>query len=64
MLSALVVVLSFLVRYSGAYTPEALADQVTNLPGAEKLTINFNQFSGYLDIPGTSGQNTKHLHYW
>lgn len=47
-----------------AYTPEALADQVTALPGAENLKVNFNQFSGYLSIPGTSGALTKHLHYW
>jgi carboxypeptidase C (cathepsin A) len=42
-----------------AYTPEALADQVTNLPGAENLELNFNQFSGYLTVNGT-----KNLHYW
>ena len=28
------------------YTAEALADQVTNLPGTEGLDIKFNQFSG------------------
>ena len=49
---------------SYAYTQDALADQVKNLPGAEKLNIKFNQFSGYLDIPGTSGEKTKHMHYW
>ena len=42
-----------------AYTPEALADQVTNLPGSEGLNINFNQFSGYLAVNGS-----KQLHYW
>lgn len=47
-----------------AYTEEAIADQVKNLPGAEKLNIKFNQFSGYLSIPGTSGEKTKHMHYW
>ena len=41
------------------YTPEALADQVTNLPGAEGLTIPFNQFSGFIKVNGT-----KNLHYW
>ena len=41
------------------YTPEALKDQVLNLPGAEKLDVNFNQFSGYLNINGT-----KNNHYW
>jgi carboxypeptidase C (cathepsin A) len=41
------------------YTPEALADEVKNLPGAEKLDFSFRQFSGYLDVTPT-----KHLHYW
>lgn len=41
------------------YTAEALADQVTNLPGAEDLDFSFNQFSGYLKV-----NNTKNLHYW
>lgn len=49
---------------ANAYTSEALADQITSLPGADQLTIAFNQFSGYLTIPGTKGGNTKHLHYW
>jgi carboxypeptidase C (cathepsin A) len=47
-----------------AYTEAALADQVTNLPGAEKLDFKFNQFSGYLNIPGVSGEDTKFMHYW
>jgi hypothetical protein len=42
-----------------AYTTEALADQVTSLPGAENLDITFNQFSGYLKI-----SETKNMHYW
>eukprot|EP01038_Epipyxis_sp_PR26KG_P013542 gene13542-18166_t len=48
----------------GEYTPEALADQVISLPGADKLNIKFNQFSGYLSIPGTDGTLSKHMHYW
>lgn len=44
---------------SADYTPEALADQVVNLPGAENLDFNFNQFSGYLKVNGT-----KNMHYW
>lgn len=60
----LLLFISLLIQHASAYTPEALADQVKHLPGAEKLTLTFNQFSGYLDVPGTSGQNTKHLHYW
>lgn len=59
-----VLFLAFLCNYANAYTPEALADQIKNLPGAEKLSLTFNQFSGYLDIPGTDGTNTKHIHYW
>lgn len=42
-----------------AYTTEALADQVTNMPGTEGLDIKFNQFSGYLNVNGS-----KELHYW
>lgn len=41
------------------YTPEALADQVTALPGAENLEFSFNQFSGYLTV-----NQTKQMHYW
>ena len=41
------------------YTPEALADQVVNLPGTEALDITFNQFSGYV-----KASDTKNLHYW
>jgi len=41
------------------YTPEALQDEVVNLPGAENLNIPFRQFSGYLSV-----SETKHLHYW
>jgi carboxypeptidase C (cathepsin A) len=41
------------------YTPEALADQILNLPGTENLEINFNQFSGYVKV-----SETKNLHYW
>jgi cathepsin A (carboxypeptidase C) len=44
---------------SADYTPEALADEVKNLPGAEALDFSFRQFSGYLDVTAT-----KHLHYW
>ncbi len=47
------------VAVLGEYTPEALADQIKALPGAEALTFNFNQFSGYVKINGT-----KNMHYW
>jgi hypothetical protein len=49
---------------AAAYTEAALADQITNLPGAEALDLKFKQFSGYLNIPGTSGEDTKFMHYW
>ena len=62
--SAVILVASALLAHCGvAYTPAALADQITNLPGAEKLDIKFNQFSGYLNIPGNDG-NSKFMHYW
>lgn len=41
------------------YTQDALNDQIVNLPGAENLQVNFNQFSGYLTVAGS-----KHMHYW
>lgn len=53
-----------LAAVKAEYSAEALADQVVDLPGAENLKIPFNQFSGYLDIPGTSGSLTKKMHYW
>jgi hypothetical protein len=60
MLAAAAAALAFGASYaSAAYTPEALLDQVVNLPGAEKLDITFNQFSGYLTV-----NNTKQMHYW
>jgi carboxypeptidase C (cathepsin A) len=51
-----------LLATASAYTSEAEADKVTNLPGLVDA-INFNQFSGYLSIPGANG-NSKHMHYW
>jgi hypothetical protein len=62
MLAAVLAVAS--IVQAVAYTPEALADKIVHLPGAENLNVKFNQFSGYLSIPGTSGENTKQMHYW
>ncbi len=56
---ALLSVLACLGAAFADYTPEALADQITSLPGAEALNVNFNQFSGYIKVAGT-----KNLHYW
>lgn len=50
---------AFATSSVSGYTEKALADQVTNLPGAENLDIPFNQFSGYLNI-----SETKQMHYW
>lgn len=58
-----VVAVTLLAQQASAYTDAALADKVTNLPGAENLQITFNQFSGYLNIPGSSGMS-KFMHYW
>ena len=52
------------VLINGDYTTDAKADQIVNLPGAENLDIKFNQFSGYLGIPGTDGSLSKNMHYW
>ena len=45
------------------YTPEAIADQITDLPGIEPIAdlVKFNQFSGYLNINASTG---KRIHYW
>ena len=45
--------------YSFDYTNEALLDQVTELPGLN-YSLKFNQFSGYITLPGTE----KNIHYW
>ncbi len=63
MLLFVVVTLAVLGSALSFYTPEALADKVVKLPGAENLDIKFNQFSGYLAIPGAVG-NSKNMHYW
>ena len=44
---------------ASTYTPEALLDQVHNLPGISDADVPFNHFSGYLTI-----KNTKQMHYW
>ena len=46
----------------GPYTAEALADQITSLPGAEASKYPFG-FSGYLAINGSS-PGSKKMHYW
>jgi carboxypeptidase C (cathepsin A) len=51
--------LTSLVRGEIQYSSEALADEIKNLPGAEKLDFSFRQFSGYLPI-----SSTKNVHYW
>ena len=58
-LFTLLLSLSSLAAALSDYTPEALADQITSLPGAENLSFKFNQFSGYIKV-----NSTKNLHYW
>ena len=41
------------------YTDDAIADQVLSLPGL-LYDVPFNQFSGYINLPGTQ----KQIHYW
>jgi hypothetical protein len=41
-------ILLCIILYVHGYTQAALSDQIVNLPGAEALSLNFNQFSGYL----------------
>ena len=41
------------------YTPEALDDQVDELPGLS-FTPTFNQFSGYINLANSK----KQIHYW
>ena len=57
-------VLASIENIINAYTSEALADQIINLPGASNLEVSFNQFSGYLNIEGLSGEKSKFMHYW
>ena len=61
MLAGLFLNILFFVSYSSSfeYTQDALLDLVTNLPGLS-WEPNFNQFSGYLNIPDTE----KFIHYW
>jgi hypothetical protein len=49
--------LSLYINSQDIYTPEALLDQIIELPGADNLLSN--HFSGYLDIT-----STKHIHYF
>lgn len=60
--SVFALVASMAVAVNG-YTSEALADQVTDLPGAENVEINFNHFSGYLPVDGAAPAS-KQMHYW
>ena len=47
------------LNFVSSYTTEALQDQVSTLVGLNE-PINFNQFSGYLNL----GETKKNIHYW
>jgi carboxypeptidase C (cathepsin A) len=66
MLSLLIISILILLPFLDAvdYTSEAEADRVINLPGAETIDISFAHFSGYLDVKGTTTNESIHLHYW
>ena len=51
--------LGFKCLRGSQYTDQALNDKIYNLPGLID-EINFNQFSGYLNLPNTK----KYIHYW
>jgi len=60
----LLTLLSLLCSSMGAlrgpqYTDAALSDMVTELPGLDD-ELDFNQFSGYLNLPNSK----KQIHYW
>lgn len=59
--TVLVALLIFSTTTAFGYSPEALADEVVNLPGAPP--VNFKQFSGYLSAPGKT-PTSKQIHYW
>ena len=59
---AAILVTATTAQKAGPYTAEALADQVTSLPGAEASKYPFG-FSGYLNING-SAPGSKKMHYW
>ena len=58
-LFGLVSLFSLVTSFELQYTLDALNDQITNLPGLND-PINFNQFSGYLNL----GTSKKQIHYW
>lgn len=62
MISVLICFLTSLAAV-GAYTPAAMEDKIDALPGAENISIPFNQFSGYLPVNGSS-EGSKKMHYW
>jgi carboxypeptidase C (cathepsin A) len=61
MLALIFCIISFIssLNFVSSYTNEALQDQVTTLVGLNE-PINFNQFSGYLNL----GTTKKNIHYW
>eukprot|EP00624_Nannochloropsis_granulata_P001308 evm.model.NODE_16386_length_9479_cov_30.199177.2 len=47
-------------KSTAPYTKAALADEIIDLPGLSQKSLNFRQFSGYLNLKGTE----KNIFYW
>lgn len=63
-MTAILFFILIIVPYALAgYTSDALADEITNLPGSQGLDIKFKTFSGYLSVPGVT-PTSKKMHYW
>lgn len=54
----LLVIAALLVAASATYTPEALKDEIINLPDAPK--VDFRMFSGYIPVNNAG----RKLFYW
>jgi len=59
----LLALLGVIVSVRADYGPEALADEVTNLPGVPQSSKPFRTFSGYIGAPGVTA-TSKQMHYW
>ena len=60
--SLLVLLSNCILNVNAEYTDEALLDQIDSLPGAENLDLDFNQFSGYLQIGPNLSKNMVRIY--